>query len=257
MNTELRLHVELQNGRTTACERFCTSPLKVGMPKTENDRLHLILMMASAGVLEGDNFHYKMKFGAGTKTLITEQSYTKIFNTGEGGASKHQIISLEGNASLYYRPSTVIPFQNSTYDGELLVDLDSDSEFEWSDIVAAGRVGMGEALAFRRYHSRVLVHSQGVPVFIDHCLMEPMSMPLEKNCFLNGRTHQGSYYYCGPAEREEELLNWFHAANFNALNGNPLVSMTQAKRGICVRMLGSNAQDLEEVLAILYEITSS
>lgn len=256
MNTELQLKIEQQNGRTTACERYCTSPLKLGMPKMEGDRLHLILMMASAGILEGDNFHYEMSFGKGTKTLITEQSYTKIFNTGEGSASKHQCISLEGNASLYYRPSAVIPFQNSAYDGDIQVDLDSASEFEWSDIVAAGRVGMGETLAFRRYHSRVLVKSQGVPVFLDHCLMEPANMPLRKNCFLNGRTHQGSYYYYGSSDREDELLNWFRVTDFNTFNGRPLVSMTRAKKGICVRMLGDKAQDLEDILTVLYGITS-
>ena len=93
MTTELRLCVGIENGKSTITDRYFTSPLKLGMPVSRGDRLQIILMMASAGILKGDEFVYEICCEEGTKTRLTEQSYTKIFDTGEGGAKRTQIPS--------------------------------------------------------------------------------------------------------------------------------------------------------------------
>ena len=105
--------------------------------------------------------------------LITEQSYTKIFDTGDGAAFRKQQITLNGNASLYYRPSAVIPFQNSTFDGENDIYLDENSEFAWSDIMTAGRIAMNEQFLFKHYRNRVRVFINNKLIWMDHCLLEP------------------------------------------------------------------------------------
>ena len=99
MTTELKLETGIWYGRTEVTDSYFTSPLKLGIPAAFGERRKIVLMMASAGILKGDTFDYHIRCGAGTKNLLTEQSYTKIFDTGEGGAEKHQNIEVLEGAS--------------------------------------------------------------------------------------------------------------------------------------------------------------
>ena len=74
MDTNLRLKIGLQNQKSVVTDSYFTSPLKLGVPNHEGDRLKVVLMMASAGILKGDNFYYDICCRRGSKTLLTEQS---------------------------------------------------------------------------------------------------------------------------------------------------------------------------------------
>lgn len=251
MLTELQLHIGQANGKTAVLESYFTSPLKLGTPNMDGDRLKVVLMMASAGVLKGDAFQYSIHCDAGTQTFLTEQSYTKIFNTGDGKAEKRQNIILEESASLYYRPCAAVPFGGSTYDGSMDIHLKKSSEFLYADIVTAGRVGMGERFCFNHYRNRICVWEEGRPAWLDHCLLEPENMDLNGMLFFDGHTHQGTFYYHGSAEKEEKLLAFLwgeetdgslHCAQKQCIR----YGVSNALSGVCVRALGHTAQDIEE-----------
>lgn len=246
MTTQLRLAIERKYEQTVIADSFFTSPLKLGAPARRGDRLHLIFMMASAGLLKGDTFDYEITCAPGTRLLLTEQSYTKVFDTGDGGASKRQHITLAGDASLLYRPSAVIPFAGSTYDGDLVVDLEAESEFAWADIMTAGRIAMNERFAFRHFRNRVCVRRDGLPIWMDHCLLEPASMDVDGIYYFDGWTHQGVFYYYGSAERMERIRSWFteRSTAWDILPG-----ITDACEGLCIRILAHSAQDIEECFA--------
>lgn len=262
MLTELKLHIGQSNGKSAIFESYFTSPLKLGTPKIDSDRLEIVLMMASAGVLKGDTFQYSIHCDANTKTLLTEQSYTKIFNTGDGKAEKSQTIILEENASLYYRPCAAVPFGGSSYEGKMEVHLQKNSEFLYADIVTAGRVGMGERFCFNHYRNRVCVWKEGRPVWLDHCLLEPETMDLTGMLFFDSYTHQGTLYYYGSSEREEKLLTFLSEkesdSERHSSQGKELrYGVSKALQGVCVRILGHTAQDIEEFfdeLQVLLEL---
>ncbi len=241
MVTELKLWIKEEQKKSILEECFFTSPLKIGMPQKNKETLHLILMMASPGVLKGDSFAYDIWCKENSKVLITEQSYTKLFDMGEGTAEKNLNIRLEKGASLFYRPCAVIPFRGSWFDGMTQVELDKESEFFYSDLVTAGRIGMGEKFAFRHYRSRVCVSVDGQPVWLEQCLLEPEQMDLTNMGFFDHFTHQGTLYYYGPTEKIEEILQY--ETNRQVAYGRSL-----AAKGVCVRILAQNAQDIEEVL---------
>ena len=253
MTTELRLQIgQLENGRSYIKDQYFTSPLKLGIPHTDGNRLDIVLMMASAGILKGDHFSYDICCDPGTKTMITEQSYAKIFDTGEGAASKEQVICLKKDASLYYRPCTVIPFGNSSYEGDLRVCMSKEGELAYSDILAAGRVGMGEKFAFRRYRNRVSVEHDGQPVWIDNCLLEPDLRQADDMLHFDRYTHLGTFYYCGTKQKEEKLLNFFYRSCHNADSRHTddapiMTAASHARAGICIRALAYMAQDIEKL----------
>lgn len=257
--TELRLRVGIRNKKSTIIERYFTSPLKLGTPRTSSDRLHIVLMMASAGVLKGDRFSYDIQCDAGTKSKLTEQSYTKIFDTGAEGAARKQRITLNGSASLYYRPSAVIPFQNSTFDGETDVYLDETSEFAWADIMTAGRIAMNERFKFLHYRNRIRVFLNNRLVWMDHCLLEPRHMDTNGMLFFDRYTHQGTFYYYGSNDKQCLILEWYkthmdvqnntehHHIESSCKNQPMRIGVSQACKGICIRVLANTAQDIEEL----------
>lgn len=247
MDTKLELQIENIQGRTAIAHSYFTSPLKLGTPNCRGERLQLVLMMASAGILKDDHFQYEITCGEDTKSVITEQSYSKIFDTGEGSASRQMEICLEKNASLFYCPSAVIPFAGSSFDSSMTVKLDKASEFVCMDILAAGRVGMGERFAFSHYRSRICVMVEEKPVWLEHCCLNPAQMEVSNMVFFDGHTHQGTFYYYGEKEKQERLLAY-------ETTGEAVLAKTQPAAGICIRVLADTAQDIEEEFAGLKEV---
>ena len=253
--TKLQLEVGIRNQKSIITHQYFTSPLKLGTPRSLQDRLHIVFMMASAGILKGDQFSYEIKCDANTKTKITEQSYTKIFDTGDGSASRKQQITLENNASLYYRPSTVIPFQNSSFNAETDIHLEAHSELVWVDIMSAGRIAMNERFLLKHYRNRVRVFLDNRLIFMDHCLLEPSHLNLDGMLFFDHYTHQGTFYYYGTEKKQCTLLDWYkNYLNTENANQSISIGMTQCLSGICVRALAGTAQDLEELFDELAEI---
>lgn len=253
MNTNLRLQISLQNQKSVVTDSYFTSPLKIGLPNHQGNRLKVVLMMASAGILKGDTFQYHIRCRQGTKVLLTEQSYTKIFNTGDGGAARCQNIIVEPEASMYYWPCAVIPFAQSTYDGNTMVHLSRSSEFVYRDILAAGRIGMGEKFAFTHYANNICVKVDDVMVFVDKCLFEPEKMNPSGMFFFDEFTHQGTLYYYGRTEKQELLLKWFFE-RMEELNKRNACGITKAREGICFRILAHTAQDIEEIFDEMIEL---
>ena len=239
MTTELKLETGIWYGRTEVIDSYFTSPLKLGIPAAFGERRKIVLMMASAGILKGDTFDYHIRCGAGTKNLLTEQSYTKIFDTGEGGAERRQNIEVLEGASLYYRPCPVIPFKGSRFDGWTQVCLAADSEFAYG--------GMGECFLFSHYRNRVWVTVEGKPVWMDHCLLEPENMSLENLVFFDGFTHQGTFYYYGPKEKQEQLFS------YRPENKEIRYGVSGAVKGIGIRILAGCAQDIERIFEEIEE----
>lgn len=249
MKTELRLSIGCLNDTTDITDVYFTSPLKIGTPAGYNDRFNVVFMMASAGLLKGDRLDYDIYCGERTRTRMTDQSYTKIFNTGEGSVSRHQKITVAKDASLFYCPLGTIPFKNSRFNGETEVYLHEDSEFLLRDLWAAGRIGMGESFEFTHYRSRTIVYVDDRPAFLDHCLLEPEKMDLSGPVFMDGRTHQGTFYYYGPEEKQRSLLEF--DPKHKICGGPVLYGSSRCSKGVGIRILAQSAVDIERIFDIL------
>lgn len=247
MTTELELVIAKESHSPKSYKKDCyfTAPLKIGEPKSENDRLHIVCMMASAGILKGDEFSYKITCEKDTKVLITEQSYSKLFDMGDSGISfRHMDINVEKNASLWYRPCAVVPFRNSCFSSTADIRVEDGAELLWTDIFTAGRVGMGEKFAFRHYDNCIKVWYGERLVWLDKCVLNPSHFEIENIFYYRNYTHQGTCYYCGNHEKERRLLN----TDFSKIQYEHIyIGMTQAKKGVCIRVLGNQSQDIEEL----------
>ncbi len=258
MASECRLVIgrEKTGGRSIREDFYFMAPVKLGEPgdRLEGGRLHLILMMASPGVLAGDSFSYDFHLREGAKALITEQSYTKLFNMGSSGRAKREMsVRLEKGASLWYRPCAVVPYQDSDFHGRTEIHMAENSELLWTDIFTAGRVGMGERFCFRQYENRLRVWRGDELIWLDRTRLVPAQMQLDNCCFYREYTHQGTCFYCGNPETERRLLE----ADFSE-NAFPRVyaGISRVKKGICIRALAKQSQDLEELFSAVQNMLS-
>ncbi|MCP1102259.1 urease accessory protein [Aequitasia blattaphilus] len=194
---KLRIEAHVHNGRTVITDCFFTAPFKIVKPYYDKNRAEVMIMQASAGILEGDKYEVEIVVKSGASLMVTGQSYTKLFKMDSGYATQNVKITVESGASLFYLPCPIIPFGGSSFVSENEIHLQKGSEFIMQDILACGRKGMGEEFKFRKYHSRVVVYENERLIFVDNTRLIPKEYEYHKMGYFEGCSHQGVAYFYG------------------------------------------------------------
>jgi urease accessory protein len=207
-----------------------SSPLKIAKPfYRDNGYTELMIMCASPGILSGDRFDMQFDLGENTKTIISTQSYQKLYNTGDDTARQNVKIQAGENAFLLYCPHPVIPFAQNRFHSDIEIALKRGSRLFFGDILCCGRHGMGERFAFSRYQARTLVSVESEPAFLDVCRLVPQEAAVDGMGFFEGYACQGLLY----------LYGYEHIS----LPENPHLeaALTKAYEGYTVRILSDDA----------------
>jgi urease accessory protein len=167
--SELSISTVFKNEKTVMSDCFFTSPFKVAKPfYQDSGYTEIMVMCASPGLLAGDSYNMNFDLSDNTKTAVSEQSYRKLYNTGDGFSRQNTRIQVGENAALYYVPYPVIPFAGSRFHSRTDIFLRSSSKLIFGEILTCGRDGMGERFAFGEFCSRTAVTVDGKPVFLDN-----------------------------------------------------------------------------------------
>jgi urease accessory protein len=233
---KLYIETAYENGKTVVKDSFFTSPFKITKPLQTGDMAEIMIMQASAGILEGDEHEIELKIHSGSRVAVTGQSYTKLFKMENGKARQNVKITVEKDGFLCYLPCPVIPFCESEFIGTNEIYLEKGARFVMQDIFACGRYGMGEKFGFRKYHSRTQVYENGKIVFADNTRLVPSEFDISGTGYFEGYTHQGLAYFYG----------------FEKINApdsdNVIAAVTQAKKGQLLRVLGNSSDETEQYL---------
>lgn len=230
--SRLYICAENKNGRTVITDSFFSSPIKIAKPFYRKDHTEIMMMTASAGMLDGDEYDIEIIVKSGAALKFTGQSFTKIFKSGEkGGASQKVKITVENGGKLYYFPQPVIPFTDSIFDCRTEVYLESGSSFVMQDIFSVGRTAMNEYLAFTKYRSRTAVYVDEKLVFLDNVKLVPKDTDFSEIGFFEGYTHSGMMY----------------AYNMNAV---PAAIGTASHKGKVFRTLADSAEAVSSNLQL-------
>ena len=232
----LNITAEYKNGRTVITHSEFTAPIKIAAPFYRKDHTEIMMMTASAGILDGDSYDINITVRENAALRFTGQSYTKIFRADKSGATQNVTINVEKGGTLIYAPCPVIPFGGSIFDGSTNVYLHPESRFAMTDILASGRIAMDEEFAFTSYRSRTAVYIDGRLKYLDNRSLAPENTALDSIGFFEGYTHTGSAYFYG-ADRSalDAMLPEY-------TSGEAAVSAAAA--GISVRAAGSGADDM-------------
>lgn len=240
MESRIFVQTARQNGRTQVEDMYFTAPYKIMRPLYCGEHTDLILMAASAGLLEGDHVQAEYRFGDGSDVTVRTQGFEKVFNTGAGQAAREIFIAVGADARACFLPHPVIPFAGSDYRGSMTVDLEKSSRFLCADVFTCGRTGCGERFAMRRFENRLRVMLDGRPVFAEHTLVQPGRRGYAGLGQWQDFIHQGVLYAYAPG-KEDEILAL--ARQENALPEG-MAGASRAVQGVCVRALAMSGDTL-------------
>lgn len=96
---------------------FFTAPFKIAKPFLDEKTgvLNIIIMSASAGIMEGDCYRTRLELGTNARVALQGQSYTKIHRMQDGQASQFNQFILAEGAFLDYTQQPTIPYAGSSY----------------------------------------------------------------------------------------------------------------------------------------------
>jgi urease accessory protein len=168
-----------------------------------------------------------------TKTVISEQSYRKLFNTGDAFSQQNTKIKVGENASLYYVPYPVIPFEGSRFRSRTEIDLRPSSKMIYGEILSCGRQGMGEKFAFAEFSSRTTVSVDGKTVFLDNSRLVGGEADFSGIGFFEEYSCQGLFFFYGY----DGVLKDFSLEEDDEVQG----ALSKSSAGYTARILGKSA----------------
>lgn len=230
--SRLFLKAEHRNGKTAVTDSFFTAPIKIAKPFYCGNYTEVMMMTASAGILEGDFYDIEVQVAAGASFRLTGQSYTKIFKAAENGAVQKVKINVEKDASFIYFPTPVIPYGGSIFSSCTEVHLDKNCKFVMCDILSGGRKAMDEQFQFKSYRSRTAVYVDGKMQFLDNQKFIPHEVNLNGMGFFEGYSHIGMMYIYGC---ENVVLPESQTTE---------TAVTRATAGTCIRIFSNSADEI-------------
>lgn len=230
--SKLYLKAEDFNGKTILKDSFFTSPIKVAKPFYKSNYTEIMMMTASAGILEGDFYDIQIDLDNNTNLKFLGQSYTKIFKSQKNGAYQRVKISLKDNSKLIYFPSPIIPFEDSIFRNDTEVYLTGKSQLIFCDILSCGRVAMNEKFKFKSYRSRVSIYVDGKLIFLDNQRLVPSEVNLDSIGYFEHFTHTGFMFLYG--------FNVEDIPNFKGIE----IGITKALEGNCIRIFANSSDDI-------------
>lgn len=245
--SRLAIQAAAKEGQTILTDVSFTAPFKIMQPFPKPDgSLQVMLLAASAGIMEGDRQDFSFEIGSGARLEFLSQSYDKIHQMDEGMAKRDTRITVAPHGSFRFNPQPTIPFRDSAFENRMEIHLaDETSVFQMSEIFSCGRYAHGEAFAYRFYHNLAEIRRGGVLIYRDNTRYEPALFDLAGLGMYEGYTHLLSLFLTRPEEPEA-----FQANVRSLLDSNSDIrgGITRLASGdFVVRALGFRAQRLEEL----------
>ncbi len=253
---ESRLFIKSKalNGKTYLEDSYFTAPFKITKPFYENNygMMSIMVMAASAGVMEGDAYKIDMELGVESKVRLESQSYQKIHRMKDGYAYQHNRFNLEKGSFLDYSPRPTIPFKDSCFCSTTECRMAGGSAFLYSEILAGGRVKSGEIFKFREYRSGIRIYYGNELIFVENQFLCPMEQNLGGIGFFEGYTHLGSLGFFHD-KVDDDLIDDIYV-ELEAIEDLQFGISKTKKYGLVVRILENSSDKLENILGCVKSI---
>jgi urease accessory protein len=251
---ELQVTCRTVDGVTQIVEKYYKAPLKISKAfrEDDSDRLCLYMVDVSPGMLDGDRYHLDFDLKENCHLVLTNQSFTKVHPCPRDEAQLHAKFRVGEGAVLEYFPEPTIPYADSVLKAVQRFDLASDATLLFAEVNTPGRTHRDEQYQFRRLDNQVEVYRAGKLVVWDHFLAEPLQSQIHATGAMESYTHNSTFWILTPRpsqtllERIRGILSQLDEANMLAA-----ASLT-ADKGICVRMLGHNVWQLQQLIQTIW-----
>jgi urease accessory protein len=199
----VRLELAAHAGQTRLVGSYQQVPLRVLPPfqSGPDEPALLYLLNPTAGLLDGDAQLVCIEVGAGTRTVVTGQSATRIHPCLVSHSTQQWRIHVAAGAVLVVLPGPAIPFAGCRYYQRAEIDLEKGAGLVWADIWLAGRYARGkvsEQFQFETIIQELRVRRAGQLVYRDRfCWRGPWDADTAEWHF-GGAPACGSVFVTGP-----------------------------------------------------------
>jgi len=243
MVSELQITAGERQGITYLQHSYFTRPFKVAdISGKDNPVLHLVMMTASPGILDGDNYKISMELAPGANVHLYTQSYQRIFNMQQGAKQQVQV-KMGAGSSLCYLPHPSVPHEQSVFEGYNSIEIERDCRLMWGEIITCGRKLSGEVFKCRLFQSITEVYRDGKLLFKDVTVLQPEQIPANVTGQWEEYTHQAALLWHNETKDMTvmaDLINDMLSQEKGIAAG---VSQT-ASGALLVRVLGQGGEQL-------------
>ena len=135
---------------------------------------YILLANPTGGIFQGDHHRIDISAGPGALAHVTTQGATRAYTMPHGQARQEVNLRVAAGAHLEYLPDPLIPYRDASLEQVTAITVEPAGSLLFWDIIAPGRVAMGESCAYRRLFNQVEVgKDSGPPGYRDVFQLEP------------------------------------------------------------------------------------
>lgn len=251
----LMFEKDYSSGNTVIKEQYSRVPLLVQRAMYLEESLpamaYVYIVSPSGGILQGDRYLIDIKLGNNTNAHVTTQGATRIYKMETHYAS--QIINIEVKEGGYfeYIPDQIIPFRNSRFYQEVILNIHNNATMIYSEVIVPGRVASGEAFEYDICYVKTICKNHlGKARFTDTVKLEPNSEDFPHGILGHFKVI-GTIYIVTKELYAKDLQNEFNKQiKYDEGTGKISIgtSVLPARQGIIIRILGNSAEDVKKVI---------
>ena len=243
MISELDIRAAARGTHTYLQHCYFNRPFKVAdISGSRTGDLHLTMMTASPGILDGDHYQISISLEKNTYVHLYTQAYQRIFNMQHGAKQRLQVKMAKGS-SLYYLPHPSVPHEQSVFDSASRIEMEEDCRLLWGEIITCGRKLSGEIFRCRYYSNVLELWQEGRLLFKDVTVLEPAVIPPGSTGQWEAYSHQASLLWYDQQQDMTAMGDVIHECLSAEENISAGVSRT-ASGALLLRVLGQGGEQL-------------
>ncbi len=252
----LKLEKDPETGKTVIREQYTRVPLFTQRAMYLEESLpamaYVYIVSPSGGILQGDRYRIDITLDNNTLSHVTTQGATRIYKMEKNYASQIINITVEEESYFEYIPDQIIPFHNSRFYQEVILNVHDSATMIYSEVIVPGRVASGEAFEYDICYIKTVGRNHlGRTRFMDAVKLEPKNEDLRVDGILGNFKVIGTIYIVTKESYVKDLQNEINK-QIKSVNGGGKVSagtsILAGRQGIIIRILGNSAEDVKKII---------
>jgi len=256
---QLELEKDSDTGKTVIRKQYSRVPLltqrAIYLEETLPAMAYVYIVSPSGGILQGDRYCIDVTLGNNTFAHVTTQGATRVYKMEKNYASQIVNINVGEDGYFEYIPDQIIPFRNSRFYQEVILNVHDRATTVYSEVIVPGRVASGEAFEYDICYLRTVGRNQlGKPRFMDIVKLEPKNENLRAGGILGNFKVVGTTYIVTKKMYLKDLQYEINEQIKSVEDRGKISSGTSilpTRHGIIIRVLGNSAEDVKK---IMYEV---
>lgn len=241
-----------RNERTIASKVYHEGNSRVSsnIPLPNEATPYYFFISTGGGFIEGEKYEVAVAVEKQAQAIVTTQAPTYVYKC-DNGIETTQVVALDlaEESTLEYLTDEVIPYKNSIYKQETMVQMCDSSTLVIMDGVTAGWSDDEKPFQYQKLQMKTTVYMNERLIYNDHLICEPQENEMSALGYFEGYSNYNSLLVLSPnctkqvVEKVRKVLETLETTVSFGLS-------TLEKPGFVLRTLGENGEKNRYVLMV-------